>query len=58
MFGFVIDGTFEEQDVTVSNVGSADLIVTQIYYKPVNSMDFTVVEPLTLPTTFVPVDQA
>lgn len=51
-FGFVIDGTFEEQDVKVTNVGSSDLIVTQIYYKPVNSMDFTVVEPLTLPTTF------
>jgi hypothetical protein len=53
-FTFVTDGQTAEQEVTVSNVGSSDLTVTDIFYKPKNSFDFSIIRPLSVPTTFKP----
>jgi hypothetical protein len=50
-FGGVPNGQVAELDVLVENKGDADLQLTSVVFVPQNTIDFTVVETLTTPTT-------
>jgi len=51
IFSGVAPGTVAEQDVVISNVGSADLDISRIRFVPENTIDFTVVSQLPDPET-------